>query len=119
MTGALRFDVVVPPVARSGEVVPVTLRVRNDGRQAVELYLQGRPIAFDIIVSRADGRVVWRRLEGRTIPAILQVRVLGPGEALELADTWRAGAPGRYTVQGILLTDAEPLRTTPVPLEVR
>lgn len=116
---SLRFEVSVPARARSGARVPVTLRVTNAGDQPAELYLRGRTIAFDIVVAGADGAVVWRRLAGHTIEAILQVRVLAPGEVLELRDAWRAGPPGRYTVRGELLTDRrEPMRTAIVPLEV-
>jgi hypothetical protein len=104
---------------RVGERVPVTLRARNIGRAPLELYLQGRPVAFDIIVTREGGSLVWRRLEGQTIPAILQVRTLGAGESLELLDEWDQRAndgalvgPGSYTVEGALLTDSPELLET-------
>ncbi len=93
--------------------MPVTLRVTNAGKKPYELYLRGRPIAFDIIVARSSGEIVWRRLEGQTIPAILQVRVLTPGESLELRDQWNQRTnggelvgPGDYALRGALLTDA-------------
>jgi hypothetical protein len=86
----------------------------------------GRTIAFDLVVRSPDGRVVWRRLEGQSIPAILQIRTPAPGEALALSDTWtqrggdrRAVPPGTYSVEGVLPTDApEPLRAPPVPLVI-
>jgi hypothetical protein len=88
--------------------------------------LRGREIAFDIIVTSEKGKIVWRRLEGRTVPAILQVRTLSPGESLELSDTWdqetNAGRPagaGLYTVEGTFPTDARrPAKTLAVPLRI-
>jgi hypothetical protein len=115
-----------PPRVRVGEPVPVTLRVTNTGKQPFELYLTGRPVAFDIIVARASGETVWRRLQGETVAAILQVRILASGESLEFKDEWNqrtdAGESveaGDYTLRGVLLTDeAEGLRFGEVPLRV-
>lgn len=125
--GPLRFEVHVPPSAPLGTPVPVALRLINTGGKPLDLYLQGRPVAFDIIVARPDGRIVWRRLEGQMIPAILQVRTLGPGEVLELKDEWpqrtNAGqpvGPGTYSVRGILPTDPpKQLETAAVELRVQ
>jgi hypothetical protein len=125
-TDSLRFDIEVPPAARIGEPVPITLRVRNLGKTPLELYLAGRPTAFDIIVSRTDGLVVWRRLEGATIPSILGIQVLAAGGMLEFKDTWdqqtqsgeRVG-PGWYTVEGAIQTDSPtPLKTGPASLRL-
>jgi hypothetical protein len=84
----------------------------NLGRRPVTAYLQGRPVAFDVIVSLHDGSVVWRRLKGAVVTAVLQVRTLAPGEVLEFRDTWRqrtnSGAPvgpGEYLVVGVLPAD--------------
>jgi hypothetical protein len=106
--------------------VPITLRVSNDGSQPVELHLRGRAIAFDIVVAREDGTIVWRRLEDRTVPAILQVIELAPGGSLELRDVWdqstNAGkpvGPGRYRVEGTLPTGSPPALKTPAkPLRI-
>ncbi len=78
------------------------------------------------MVRDADAAIVWRRLEGAVIPQILQVRMLAPGQTLVLRDAWdqrtNSGArvaPGRYTVEGALPTDAPlPLRTEPVELRI-
>ena len=99
---SLRLRVEVPASVRQGTSVPVTLRVENVSPRPVELYLRGRTIAFDVIVARAGGQVVWRRLDGAAIPAIVQLRVLAPGEALVLRATWdqRTGARGNPTAWG-------------------
>jgi hypothetical protein len=126
LLGAMTLQIVLPPTVRMGEAVPITLRLTNTSREPVTAYLQGRPVAFDMIVSRHDGTVVWRRLEGAVVSAVLQVRSLTPGEVLEFSDTWlqqsnrgESVGPGEYLVTGVLPTDppAE-LRTQPVPLRI-
>jgi Intracellular proteinase inhibitor len=126
LLGAMTLQIVLPTTVRMGEAVPITLRLTNTSREPVTAYLQGRPVAFDIIVSRHDGTVVWRRLEGAVVSAVLQVRSLAPGEVLEFSDTWlqqsnrgESVGPGEYLVTGVLPTDppAE-LRTQPVPLRI-
>jgi hypothetical protein len=104
------------------EPVPIVIRIANTGSRAIELHLQGRTTVFDLIVSR-QGTVVWRRLEGEAVAAILQLRILEPGEVLEFQDTWpqvdRAGRrvePGKYHVSGEIPTDGEPLRAGPLTL---
>lgn len=122
----MRFDVAAPSEVRQGEPVPVTLRLANTADRPLMLYLQGRPTAFDIIVKNAAGAVVWRRLEGQTITAILGVRTLAPGETLAFEDVWpqrggpgHAVPPGLYTITGALLTDQpEPLLTPPATIRV-
>jgi hypothetical protein len=90
----------------------MTLRLQNIGDRPLDLYLRGRTIAFDVVVTRDDGSVVWRRLEGEIIPAIIQQVPLGAGEVVALQTEWdqrtSAGTPtrpGRYDVQAILPTD--------------
>lgn len=119
------LEIVVPSSVHPGEPVPIALRVTNPGDRSLDLYLLGRTITFDIVVAAPGGRVVWRRLEGASVQQILQIRTLAPGETLELRDAWSqrtnagaAAAPGSYTVQGIIPTDAEPLRTAPRSLRI-
>ena len=117
-----------PPAAVAhGEAVDVVLRVRNDTPRTVELGLRGRDPTFDVVVADASGRIVWRRLEGAALLAILQLRALAPGEEMVLRARWdgrtRGGepaSPGEYAVHALLHTDeAVPLSTRPVPLRVR
>lgn len=121
---SMRVEIVVPRNSAAGQPVPVTLRISNTGDRPIDLYLQGRPVAFDLVVQRGS-EVVWRRLEGETVSAILQIRRLGPGEVLDLTEAWKqedsAGrpvAPGDYTVSGSVLTDREPLRAPPAHLRI-
>jgi hypothetical protein len=116
---SVRFTVNAPHTARVGHAVPITLRVTNTSNRGVDLYLMGRTVTFDIIVARSDGQVVWRRLEHESSQQILQIKMLAPGETFELKDVWKQTAdPGEYTVQGVLPTDREPLKTPPVRLRI-
>ena len=124
---SVAFRLVLPDSAVAGRPVPIVLRLTNRTERPLTLALQGRPIAFDVEVAREDGTVVWRRLEGEVVSAILAVRTLEPAESLDFEATWngrdRAGAavpPGRYLVTGSLPTDQPAgLRTRPTPLILR
>jgi hypothetical protein len=120
----MRVELVVPSKVAPGAPVPMAIRIGNTAARPIELHLQGRTTVFDLIVSRGD-TVVWRRLEGEAVPAILQLRMLGPGEVLELRDTWeqadrtgRQVAPGEYSVRGEVPTDGVPLTAGPVPITI-
>jgi hypothetical protein len=122
---SLRLEIDVPPRVTVDESVPITLRATNAGAGPLELYLMGRSVTFDITVADSDGRVVWRRLEGEIVPAILQVRVLAPGDSLQLDHAWDQRTnggqpiePGAYTVTGAIITDGQPLRTPAAPLRI-
>jgi hypothetical protein len=123
---SMTLHIELPPMVQAGEAVPITLRLTNTSGEPVTAYLQGRPVAFDIIVSRRDNSVVWRRLEGAVVSAVLHVRTLAPGEVHQFGDTWyqqsnlgKSVGPGEYLVTGVLPTDppAE-LRTQSVPLRI-
>lgn len=127
--GPVRLEVTAPRRVETGRPVTFVLRATNTGSDSVTLYLRGREIAFDLIVSRADAPqtpVVWQRLRGATIPAIVQVRQLGAGESLVLEHRWdqrgddgNPVGPGAYLVRGLLLTDdPEPMRSSEVPFEI-
>lgn len=123
---SVAFRVELPTTARAGQPVTVVLRLTNKTERPLTLALQGRPIAFDVVVARGDGTVLWRRLEGQAVPAMLAVRTLAAAESLVLETVWdgrTVGAgivpPGRYVVTGTLLTDQpEGLVTPPVLLHL-
>jgi len=112
--------------ARSGRGIPILVRVANTGAGPIELYLRGREPTFDVIVSGPGGDVVWSRLEGEIVQAILRLETLGPGEAMELHQEWdqrdNSGLlvePGRYTVKAVVLTDGTMVLESPeVALEI-
>ena len=116
---SLRFTLIVPPRARVGAAVPITLRLTNPSAQPIEARFLGREIAFDVVVVDRAGRPVWRRLADRAIPSILRLQVLAPGETLEWQAEWRAARTGRYRVQGVLPSDdPEPRRTAWAEIEI-
>ena len=81
---SLGLELGVPPSIRLGEPVQLMLRVQNRTRRPLDLYLRGRTITFDVVVSRPGGEVVWQRLRDEIIPAIVHIRTLAAGERLEL-----------------------------------
>jgi hypothetical protein len=116
----------VPADVATGERIPVTIRVTNTTAAPVDLYLRGREITFDIVVTDASGAQVWQRLEDEAAQAILQLRTLGPAETIELKDEWnqrtrrgRPVGPGEYTVKGSVVTDGTNLLMSgPVRLRI-
>lgn len=121
----IRLELDMPAVARIDAPLALTLRLVNGHDHAVEVTLRGRTIAFDVIVRRRDGTVVWRRLENAAIPAIARLEVLGPREALTLRTVWNLSTsdgattpPGDYLVEGVLFTDGPDLRTPPADLRL-
>ncbi|MGH7700169.1 MAG: BsuPI-related putative proteinase inhibitor [Gemmatimonadales bacterium] len=123
---SLRFELLAPADAATGDPVAITLRLTNTSERPVELHLVGRTIAFDIVIACEGGAVVWGRLAGATVQGILQIRMLAPGETLELKDVWRQQdgsgkrvPAGTYILHGVLPTDEpQPLRTPPVELRI-
>jgi hypothetical protein len=123
----MRFELAAPAEVPRGRPVPITLRLINAGDHQITVYLAGRPTAFDIVVSDETGTVVWRRLAGQTVAAILGVHSLEPGDTLTFEDVWpqrdARGQPvpdGTYRLVGLLPTDGpEPLRTPHATVRVR
>lgn len=122
---SLRLTLIAPDSVAAGTPVAITLRLTNTSDRPVDVYLVGRTITFDIIVRNADDHVIWRRLERAVVQNILQVRTLAPGEALEWQDVWSqqtnqgsAVPAGPYTLEGVLPTDASPLRSPEIRLRI-
>ena len=99
-----------PKTVAVGAAIPITMRIANTSTEPLELYLHGREPTYDFVVTSGDGDIVWRRLEGQVVQAILRIEVLAPGQALELRDRWdqrdnggKPVAPGSYFVRGLLL----------------
>jgi hypothetical protein len=116
---SIRVELELPGSVPQGEPVAMILRVTNLLDRSVDLYLTGRPIAFDLIVMDAAGRVVWRRLQDEVVAMVLRIETLDAGAALEFTDRWiqrtnsgEAVPPGEYTVRGELLTEDRPLASS-------
>jgi Intracellular proteinase inhibitor len=112
------IELSAPPKVSPGDTVEIVLRIRNDGPKLLELELSGRPVGYDVIVTDAAGREVWRRLEGTAVGAALMLLTLKPGESRDFTTRWpqvdgqgRAVAPGRYTLRGVLPMGARQIST--------
>ena len=101
----LEFTVSVPKSTRVGGRVPIVLQLTNASDRSVDAHFLGRTIVFDVVISREDGSVVWRRLEGKVTQGILQLRTLSPHERLEWRETWRPRERGIYVIRGELPSD--------------
>jgi Intracellular proteinase inhibitor len=119
-------ELVAPSQVGAGETVEIVLRVRNDHPKPITFELSGRPVGFDIVITGADGKEVWRRMDGRFVGAALMLLTLQPGEARDFTARWgqvdgagRAVAPGRYTVRGILPMGARRMATAERDLIIR
>jgi hypothetical protein len=113
-----------PESIASGGRVTFRLLVRNTSGKPVDLYLRGREPTLDVVVAREDGRVVWRALEGRVIPAVLQVVSLAPRQTLEVSAVWdlRSTDPpvehGTYVVRASLLAEEAAIEAAPRRLTI-
>lgn len=115
---SIRVELLAPANARAGDAVPIMIVVQNIKAQPIDLALGGREIAFDIVVSHQDA-VVWQRLFGKVVPAILQLKTLQPGESFQLKDVWQADVePGTYEIVGHVMTDGDPLDTRPATISI-
>lgn len=110
----------VPSKVRLGDTVEITLRLRNDRPDPLDLQLSGRPVAFDIVITGPGGQEVWRRLHHVMVTSALMLLRLEPGQSREFTARWpqqdnqgRPVPPGRYTVQGALPTGSRPLTSAP------
>ena len=111
---------------RREDPVHFIVRLANEHDEPVDLYLRGRDITFDVIVARAKGPIVWQRLQGQVIQAILRLETLGPLEAIELEGEWnlrdnkgRHVGYGSYEMKAVVLTDdTMSLESPPVLLDV-
>jgi hypothetical protein len=123
---SLRVVIDAPEDPAPGAPVRIVLRVQNVTDRTLDLYLTGRPTAFDMTVTDASGTVVWRRLEGETIAMAVRIESLPPHGQLEFTHTWdrrsNAGAPvspGTYTIRGHVPTEDGPLEAPARRLHIR
>lgn len=125
--GAIRLSIAFPSEVRAGTSLPVVLRVTNIAREPATFYYGGFPdrVYYDVVVTRADGAVVWNRSHGQTRLRRLSSRQLAPGETIELSDRWElkdnAGNSillGSYRLHGALPGSEPILRTEPETVTV-
>ena len=122
---SLELSLAGPAEVPAGDRIHFTFRARNTASRPLGLYLLGRTPTLDVEVSRPTGDLVWRRLEGEVIPAILHVRTLAPGERLAAEADWdqrtRAGTPagpGEYVARARLVLEDDSLSAPPMPFRI-
>ncbi|MCX7751516.1 MAG: BsuPI-related putative proteinase inhibitor [Blastocatellia bacterium] len=109
----------------AGRAIRLKLRLRNESGHRLTLTLGGRP-AYNFLVKRPDGTLVWEWQRGKIIQQILERRSLDPGEEVIFEETWkfvdargRRVPAGEYVVQGVVnLEPPERLLTDPLLLRV-
>jgi hypothetical protein len=122
---SVSLEIAAPSLVRSGRVIPIALRLRNRTAQPLTLQLMGRTMTFDVVVRDQSGREVFRLLKDRATAAILRLERLNASEVREMLYRWdqhtddgRQTRPGEYTIEALLPTDAEPIRSSAVPLRI-
>ena len=111
----------VPTEVVAGRPVHLEMRFRNPSGDTV-LVGMPHPSAYNFIVTRPDGQVVWARATEMLVPDVAYNQLLAPHDTLRFAHAWdqrslhgRAVAPGMYRVQGRLGHDVvTPVRTTTI-----
>lgn len=123
---SLRLTLTFRDTVTAGEPVPVTLRAENVTDRRLDLYLTGREVTMDLVVTNTAGDTIWRRLEGEVIPMVLRLESLEPNGSLELTATWpgrdQAGhpvPPGVYHVRGSILAEGGAITSAPRELRIR
>lgn len=86
-----RLDVTVAP-----REVHFALKVSNIGDKHIEVAFPNGQ-SHDIVVVDSVGREVWRWSDSRMFTQGVQDKQLGTGESIEVAETWKNAAPGKYT----------------------
>ncbi len=103
---SVKLTVEVPKTASVGEVIPLTLHVRNTGDQSTLLRLAGKP-EYQFVVTQLDGAVVLQTTHA--IQDMYVTEVLFPGGEKKYEMNWdqkddqgRQVPPGHYRVRGFL-----------------
>lgn len=119
------LEIEAPTLVRSGRQIPIALHLRNLTRDTLTLNLLGRTMTFDVIVRDSSGREIFRLLQNRASPAILRLERLNAGESRDMVYRWdqnaddgRPARPGEYSIEALLPTDDEPIRSAAVPLRI-
>ncbi|HUF49852.1 MAG TPA: BsuPI-related putative proteinase inhibitor [Longimicrobiales bacterium] len=112
MTDSLQLTTIVQTPVPAGERAAITLTAVNVSGRPLELYLAGREPTADVVVRDAAGAVIWQKLRGAAVQAIVQLKLLPAGDSLTLHESWDVPdtASGEYLIEAVLLTDAAPLR---------
>lgn len=109
---SVRVRLTTPARARAGSPSTLTLTIENLESRRLDLYLRGRELTVDIVVTDATGAQVFHLLEGQTIPAVVRLQTLQAREVFEVSAMWFVSnqrkqplPPGTYTIRATLLAE--------------
>ncbi|MGH2600480.1 MAG: BsuPI-related putative proteinase inhibitor, partial [Dehalococcoidia bacterium] len=124
--GGVEFTLSTPRnVYAAGETIPfeMVLRNRSATQPATLTFPSGQD--FDVVVSSADGREVWRWSTGRFFTQVVRDVTLAPGEERRFSATWdqrtdagTAAPAGAYQARAVLTTQA-PVNSNGVDLRIQ
>lgn len=108
---ALRVDFSAPAEVHAGDSAALRLSLHNETRSDVPVTLNGsHGWAFDPLVRRSDGALVWERLAHVILADVALSVMVHPGDSLVFEATWplvdnggHPVAPGTYTVIPLLM----------------
>ena len=125
LLAAIDYSLEAPSLVAYGEVVRITLTLRNISNEPVLVPMGGIP-SHDFVLSTFEGKNIWRWQCGQVILDILGGETLEPGEELELIGEWEqvdnrgeSVPAGTYLIRGALnMEHPAILVTAPHRLEV-
>jgi hypothetical protein len=122
---SLHLELLVAARAERGQPIRMLLRIENRAGRTLDLYLRGRSVTFDVVVTDASGQRVWQRLQDEVVPAILQLRTLPAGGQITAEAVWDQRTnrgeplpPGIYTARALLLGEDTAMATAPVSFRI-
>ena len=123
--GSLTVSLLAPDAVPSGNDLSFEVVLRNETDDTVVAHLHGREIVWDVVVTDSAGEVLWQRLSGAIIPAILRLDTFAPGESRRFHTTWdrrdpegRRVGPGTYFAKARVPSDAGDLLSPEVVIRI-
>lgn len=77
-----------PDTTGAGEPVPLRLTLKNEGSRPGGIEFEDYPVPYDLIVTRADGNVVWHRMYGKVVAGSPNERVFAPEDSAVFDTVW-------------------------------
>lgn len=122
---SVSFEIEVPRQVRAGRTILIAMRLHNRSDKTITLQLLGRTMTWDVVVKDSAGREVFRLLRDRADATILRLDRLAGGEVRDMAYRWdqraddgRPVRPGDYSLEALLLTEGDPIRSSPASIRV-
>jgi hypothetical protein len=88
--------------------IHLALDLRNVGGKHAEITFPSGQ-TYDFVVVDSAGKEVWRWSRRHLFTQGSQNKILGAGESMEVAETWKEAKPGRYTAIATLRSNNFPV----------